>query len=203
MLQAKNIGAVSTARPLGINFPALLIALRQKFSTKLEWGTLVAFVVDTVLAIGWQDNNFVLGLSTIHLINDYVMSMRSRPPATLTNATTARKVFGGLVQMELEIPCFINNYNYHMNSVDLANQFRQVYNTQQIAYQIQIPLFYQVLDQAAINAYKLGVVGKTWTKGHLEFRRSLYTKLLASYKIVKPRLQKDLGPHNWEENSKR
>jgi len=52
------------------------------------------------------------------------MSMRSRPPATLTNATTARKVFGGLVQMELEIPCFINNYNYHMNSVDLANQFR-------------------------------------------------------------------------------
>jgi hypothetical protein len=70
------------------------------------------------------------------------MSMRSRPPATSTNATTARKVFGGLAQMELEIPCFINDYNHHMNSVDLANQFRQVYDTQQIAYRTWIPLFH-------------------------------------------------------------
>ena len=105
--------------------------------------------------------------------------------------------------MELEIPCFINDYNHHMNSVDLANQFRQVYDTQQIAYRTWNPLFYWVLDQAAINTYKLGVVGKTWTKGHLEFQRSLCTKLLASYKIVKPQLWRDPGPHNWVENSKR
>jgi hypothetical protein len=51
-LRAENIGAVGTTRPSGIDFPALLIALRQKFSTKLDWNTLVAFVVDTVLAIG-------------------------------------------------------------------------------------------------------------------------------------------------------
>ena len=32
-LRAKNISAVGTTRPLGIDFLALLIALRQKFST--------------------------------------------------------------------------------------------------------------------------------------------------------------------------
>ena len=52
-------------------------------------------------------------------------------------------------------------------------------------------------DQAAINAYKLITVGKTWTQGHLEFRRALYTKLLVYSELVKPQLWKDLGPHNW------
>jgi hypothetical protein len=42
MLRAKNIGAVGTTRPSGIDFPALLIALRQKFSTKLDWNTLTS-----------------------------------------------------------------------------------------------------------------------------------------------------------------
>ncbi len=35
-LRAENIGAVGTTRPQGTEFPALLIALRQKWSTKLD-----------------------------------------------------------------------------------------------------------------------------------------------------------------------
>src|SRR4051812_4393528 len=50
-----------------------------------------------------------------------------------------RKIFGEIARMELEIPCFINDYNHHMNSVDLANQFREAYDTQQIAYRTWIP----------------------------------------------------------------
>ena len=73
-----------------------------------------------------------------------------------------------------------------MNGVDLANQFRQVYDTQRIAYQIWFPLMHWAFDQAAINAYKLATVGKTWTQGHLEFRRALYTKLLMYSELVKP-----------------
>ena len=49
-------------------------------------------------------------------------------------------------------------------------------------------------DQAAINAYKLATVGKTWMQGHLEFRRALYTKLLA---YSKSQVWKDVGPHKW------
>jgi hypothetical protein len=68
--------------------------------------------------------------------------MRNQPPNTLTNAIIACKVFSELAQIELEIPCFINDYNHLMNSIDLANQFRQAYNTQQIAYQMWIPLLH-------------------------------------------------------------
>ena len=85
-----------------------------------------------------------------------------------------------------------------MNSVDLANQFREVYDTQQIAYRTWFPLFHWVLDQAAINAYKIGLVGKTWTKSHLEFRRASYRRLLSHSKLVKPQLWKAPGPHNWK-----
>jgi hypothetical protein len=60
--------------------------------------------------------------------------MRTRPLNTPTNATTVCRVFGELAQMGLETSCFINNYNHYMNSDDLANQFRQAYDTQQIAY---------------------------------------------------------------------
>jgi hypothetical protein len=172
----------------------------------LDWNILVAFVVDTVLAIRWQDNNFVLGLSTIHIVHEAsssVTALQKCPPNTSTNAAIVCRAFGGLAQKELEIPCFINDYNHHMNSVDLANQFRQAYNTQQIAYRTWIPLLHWVLDQAAINAYKIGLVGKTWTKSHLEFRRVLYRKLLAYSKHVKPQLWKEAGPHKWEARNTR
>jgi len=51
---------------------------------------------------------------------------------------------------------------------------------------IWFPLMHWEFDQAAINAYKLATVGKTWTQGHLEFQRALYTKLLAYSELVKP-----------------
>ena len=99
MLRAENIGAVGTTRPQGIEFPALLIALRQKWSTKLDWGTICAVIVNGVLCIGWQDNNLVLGLSTIHTVHEtssQITRSRKRPQTTSTNATTACKVFGDL-----------------------------------------------------------------------------------------------------------
>ena len=153
-----------------------------------------------MLCISWQDNNLVLGLSTIHTVHEassQITCSRKWPQTTSTNATTARKVFGDLPQRELDIPTFIDDYNHNMNGVDLANQFRQVYDTQRIAYRIWFPLMHWAFDQAAINAYKLATVGKTWTQGHLEFRRALYTKLLVYSELVKPQLWKDLGPHNW------
>ena len=63
--------------------------------------------------------------------------------------------------MVLEILTFINDYNHNMNSVDLANQHRQPYDTQQIVYQTWIPILHWILDQAAINAYKIATILKT------------------------------------------
>ena len=88
MLRKENIGAVGTTRPLGIDFLALLIVLRKNWSTKLDWGTTVADIVDGVLCISWQDNNFVLRLSTVHTVHEassWVPSVRNRPSKTSTN----------------------------------------------------------------------------------------------------------------------
>ena len=89
MLQKENIGAVGTTRPLGIDFLALLIVLRKNWSTKLDWGTTVADIIDNVLCIGWQDNNFVLGLSIVHTIHEassWVELERNRLSKTSTNS---------------------------------------------------------------------------------------------------------------------
>jgi hypothetical protein len=200
MLRAENIGAVGTTRPQGTEFPALLIALRQKWSTKLDWGTICAIEVNGVLCIGWQDNNLVLGLTTIHTVHEassMISRFRKRPQITSTNAATARKIFGDLARMELDIPVFIDDYNHNMNGVDLANQFRQPYDTQRISYRIWFPLMHWIFDQAATNAYILAITLKTWPQGHLEFRRAIYTKLLVYSKLVKPQVWRDPGPHKW------
>jgi hypothetical protein len=202
-LRKENIGAAGTTRASGTDFPALLIVFRKKWPAKLEWGTTVAEVVNDVLCIGWQDNNFVLGLSTIHTVHEassFVASKRNRPSKTSTNASITREVFGDLPFTILTILKFIDDYNHHMNSVDLANQLRQPYSTQKLAYRTWIPLFHWILDQAAINAYKIATIAEAWPKAssaHFKFRRALYQKLLDYSKFADPQLWKDLGPHNW------
>jgi hypothetical protein len=132
ILRKENISAVGTTRPLGIDFPTLLIVLRKNWSTKLDWGTTIADTVNNVLCIGWQDNNFVLGLSTIHTVHEassWVTLERNCPSKTSTNSVITQKVFRGLLSMSLDIPTWVNDYNHNMNSVDLANQFRQPYDT--------------------------------------------------------------------------
>lgn len=207
MLRKQNIGAAGTTRPSGIDFPALLIVLRKKWSTKLDWGTTVADVVDGVLCIGWQDNNFVLGLSTVHTVHDassWMTSKRYRPGSTSTNAAITGKVFGDSAFMILDILAWVDDYNHNMNAVDLANQHRQPYDTQRIACRTWIPLLHWILDQAAINAYKLAVFGKTWPNNHsahLKFRRKLYRKLMDYSQQKKP--WTEAGPHNWVQRPKR
>ncbi len=154
----------------------MLTVLRESFAKKLPWGTICAIPVKDVLCLGWQDNNFVLDLSTVHTVNraeDEITRWRRRPGKTSTNAATARRVFGDFARLELDILIFINDYNANMNGVDLANQHREA-----IAYRTWLLLFHWILDQAVINAYKLAKAKGTW-KSHLEFRRDLYTKLLA------------------------
>jgi hypothetical protein len=52
-LRACQFGAMGTTRPHK-EFPTGLKELKEKFSTKLEWNTLVAKVVDNILCLAWQ-----------------------------------------------------------------------------------------------------------------------------------------------------
>jgi hypothetical protein len=69
ILQKENISIVRTIRPLSIDFLALLIVLCKNWLAKLDWRTTIVDIVNNVLCISWQDNNFVLGLSIVHTIH--------------------------------------------------------------------------------------------------------------------------------------
>jgi Transposase IS4 len=130
-LQACNFGAVGTTRPYK-EFPSQLVELKTRFATKLEWNILLAAVVKDVLCLAWQDNNIVLALSNIRIINrveDFLERQRKRLVKISTNRRIVRKVFGEEYIKELSIPCFIDDYNHNIGGVDLANQFRESYET--------------------------------------------------------------------------
>jgi hypothetical protein len=60
---------------------------------------------------------------------DFREKARRRPVKTLINRRIIRKIFGSKYVKDLQIPCFINDYNQYIGGVDLANQFREVYET--------------------------------------------------------------------------
>jgi hypothetical protein len=172
-LQACEFGAMGTTRPHK-QFPAQLTQVKTRFPTKLQWNTLLARVVDNTLCLAWQDNNIVLALSNIHTVHnaeDFRERVRKRPAKTSTNGRIVRQVFGDDATKELRIPCFIDDYNQYIGGVDLANQFRESYETYKITLRNWWPLFYWFIDVICINAYRLHqltVKGKALT--HLQFR---------------------------------
>jgi hypothetical protein len=102
-LRLHNFGAVGTTRPHK-EFPSSLKLLKDKYSTKLKWNTLLAKVVDNTLCLAWQDNNIVLALSnihTVHRVEDFRERLRKRPTKTSTHRRIIREVFGDNSTMEL------------------------------------------------------------------------------------------------------
>jgi hypothetical protein len=67
-LRAYNFGAVGTTY-LHKDFPEELIKIKALYTTKLEWNTLLAIVVQDILCLDWQDNNIVLALSNIYTVD--------------------------------------------------------------------------------------------------------------------------------------
>jgi hypothetical protein len=67
-LRTCEFGAMGTTR-LHKEFLDSFKVLKDWFSTKLEWNTLLGKVVDDALCLVWQDNNIVLALSNIHTIH--------------------------------------------------------------------------------------------------------------------------------------
>jgi hypothetical protein len=55
----------------------------------------------------------------------------------------------------LPIPRAINDYNYHIGGVDIADQLRTRFSTQQRGVKPWRPLFYWLLDSTIINAFRL------------------------------------------------
>ncbi len=59
---------------------------------------------------------------------DKITRWRRRSNKISINTAIARRAFGDFARMELNILIFINDYNINMNSIDLANQYRETYD---------------------------------------------------------------------------
>ena len=87
----------------------------------------------------------------------------------------------------LPIPGAINDYNYHIGGVDIADQLRAGFSTQQRRVKPWRPLFYWLLDSTIINAFQLlehqrksklgGGIDKV-RSAHQAFREALVSELL-------------------------
>src|SRR6266498_112357 len=64
-------------------------------------------------------------------------------------------VFVSESKKKLLIPKVIDDYNYNMNGVDVADQLRSYYNTQQTVRRNWMPLFFWLLDTVIVNAYRI------------------------------------------------
>ncbi|PWW80885.1 hypothetical protein C7212DRAFT_161959 [Tuber magnatum] len=68
--------------------------------------------------------------------------MRRWPRTTSTNTTLVRKVFGDQAHTAFFIPTVIDDYNHHMEGVDIADQRRAAFTTHQHAQQNWLAFFY-------------------------------------------------------------
>jgi hypothetical protein len=111
---------------------------------------------------------------------DWVERKRRRPAKTSTNGRLVREVFGDNPVKNLLIPSFIDDYNQNMGGVDLANQFREAYETHKPSFRNWWPLFYWLIDLACVNSYRLYKLHtpEKHPISHLQFRMELYRKLL-------------------------
>ena len=87
----------------------------------------------------------------------------------------------------LPIPSAIDDYNYYMGGVDIADQLRAKFSTQQRRVKPWRPLFYWLLDSTIINAFRLSEHQRKSKLGsgidkvrstHRAFREALVSELL-------------------------
>ena len=165
----------------------------KDYIKSILWGRLYSSEAQGVLCLAWQDNNVVLLLSTIHSPYLYTTTKRKRPAATSTNAAIARAPFGTDFEKELDIPTAIDDYNHHMGSVDIANQYRAAYEIHRKTNRSWFPLFFFFLDASIINAWRIQCIYKHQhqqpVNSQLAFRQKLYQEIFVfAAKATRPRL---------------
>ena len=104
-------------------FPSDLIDVKNH-NKLFEWEEDISIEVRKVLYFLWQDNNAVLGATTIffmHKAEDHITRSRKRLKKTLTNAAIVYRAFNGAKIKDLPIPRLIDIYNHYMNGINRAN----------------------------------------------------------------------------------
>ena len=180
-LRALGIGAAGTTWVDCTGFPVSLMIEKAEAKKVLPWGHVSGAVVDNTCCLVWQDNSSVLFMTTYHDITKTVEQLRRRPKKTSTNATIVRGIFGDQSRKMLPISEFIDDYNYHMGGVDIADQLRSYYCTQQRSCHNWYPLFYWLLNTTLVNAYRIQKIchsHRLIRSEHYTFRTRVTEKLI-------------------------
>ena len=130
-LLALGIGAAGTTRIDSAGFPKSLKIEKQEAKKVLPWGHISGEVVGNVCCLIWQDNSSVLFMTSYHDIRKKVERLWQRPKITSSNASAVRSVFKKESGKILPIPEFIDDYNYNIEGMDIADELRSYYSTQQ------------------------------------------------------------------------
>jgi len=154
-LKGLGIGAAGTTRVDSAGFPNSLKIEKEEARKVLPWGHVSGEVVGNLCCLVWQDNSSVLFMTSYHDITLTLERLRRRPKKTSTNAITVRGIFGDQSRKTLPIPQFIDDYNYHMGGVDIADQLRSYYPTQHRSCRNWYPLFFWLLDTSLVNCYRI------------------------------------------------
>ncbi len=75
------------------------------------------------MQLAWKDTSLVLFLSTAFSGHEPCIIRLHKRSAT-ASIKLMHPVFGDEYTKKIPIPAFIDAYNYHMNGVDIADQFR-------------------------------------------------------------------------------
>ena len=152
-LREMGVGIVGTARYRSKAWPPNELKAISKESAKFnqfywtidEYGTLLA---------RWMDNGMVFCCSTIHRAGNKIKRMRKRPRKTQNNRMHVDKICGENGAVEIYIPTLIDDYNYWMGDVDVADQRISYYHPSKlVCKRTWIPIFMQLLSIIRNNAY--------------------------------------------------
>jgi len=113
-------------------------------------------IIRDVGVLWWFDNTPVTIITTIHSLigeKSEIARKRKRPGRKSTNAKGVLAEFGEDNEKELQILVAINDYNFHMEGVDIADLYHSYYNTQMITCRTWFPIFFWALNTALINFY--------------------------------------------------
>ena len=151
-LRELGIGACGTARVNVSAFPSDLHDSRKN----IPWNEVSgADMEGKVLALQWQDNSSVHFLSTIHCLEDRIISERKKPRISSSNDPAIRRAFGSHERVNVPIPVITNDYNCSKVGVNVADQYRSYYFTQLKCLRNWPPIFFWLLDTTIINSYLL------------------------------------------------
>lgn len=199
-LREYGIGACGTARRHQV--PKELQVDKSIANKELDWNDLFGAVKDGVLCGLWQDSSQVYVMSTIHNLQTGTTRLRRRPKETSGNAIS-RAAFGDDVRKLLTIPDLIDDYNHHMNGVDIADQLRSSYNTHLKGCRNCLPLFYWLVDTLKVNSYlllRMHYPNSSHKKFQLKLSQQLIAEgleehiLLSAINILPPAINNDPFP---------